>query len=524
VPLSSDNLTAVAEADRRHARLAVAWFAIDADKVDDVLRAVLERRERGETVDFLYALTEADVLSQPQAERLRLEQPPDDLVDNDEDSSERRRTKLDKLNGDDPRQMGPYHILRRLGVGGMGAVYLGFDGNDNRQVAIKVLSAEHAPKQNILQRFHREGRNGSLLNHPNIVRTCDVGLDAASGLNFIVLEFVDGPSAQDLLEKSGKLKVGDAVHVILDIARALEHAHKNLVVHRDIKPGNILLTPSGIAKLCDLGLAKRRDDPTSITHADQGIGTPYYMPYEQAMNAKMADERSDIYALGATLYHLVTGDVPFPGESALEIVERKGTGVFAPASTRNPDVPATLDDILARMLARDPSDRYQSISETIVDLERAQLAVDIPSFVEREAALKDPIVVERLNSHVETTQPDLDLKKALEEKGRQIWFLIYQDRRGNPCKAKGSQNEIIARLGKGTIPPTAQASRTPTGTYKPIGDWPEFQAAVAKAQSPAPNIALDSREFNVLWLWIAAGVVAIGIVVILIAAILYAIF
>jgi serine/threonine-protein kinase len=326
------------------------------------------------------------------------------------------------------------------------------------------------------------------------------------------------------LEKSGKLKVGDAVHVILDIARALEHAHKNLVVHRDIKPGNILLTPSGIAKLSDLGLAKRRDDPTSITHADQGIGTPYYMPYEQAMNAKMADERSDIYALGATLYHLVTGDVPFPGESALEIVERKGTGVFAPASTRNPDVPATLDDILARMLARDPSDRYQSISETIVDLERAQLAVDIPSFVEREAALKDPIVVERLNSHVETTQPDLDLKKALEEKGRQIWFLIYQDRRGNPCKAKGSQNEIIARLGKGTIPPTAQASRTPTGTYKPIGDWPEFQAAVAKAQSPAPNIALDSREFNVLWLWIAAGVVAIGIVVILIAAILYAIF
>ena len=317
VAAPSDKLIAGAEADRRHARLAVAWFAVDAAQVEATLRAVLERRGRGESVDFLYALTDTKILTQGQAERLRLEQPPADAEDGG--ATEHRATKLDKINGDDPKQMGPYRLLRRLGVGGMGAVFLAFDGNENRQVAVKVLSAEHAPKQNILQRFQREGKNGTLLVHPNIVRTCDTGQDQASGLNYIVLEFIDGPSAHVLLDRSGKLQIADAVHIILDIARALEHAHKNLIIHRDIKPGNILLTPSGLAKLSDLGLAKRRDDPASITHADQGIGTPYYMPYEQAMNAKMADERSDIYALGATFYHLLTGEVPFPGDTALEI-------------------------------------------------------------------------------------------------------------------------------------------------------------------------------------------------------------
>ncbi len=137
-----------------------------------------------------------------------------------------------------------------------------------------------------------------------------------------------------------RLSVGDALHVILDVARALEHAHMRNIVHRDIKPGNILITLSGLAKLADLGLAKRLDETSHLTHAQQGFGTPYYMPYEQAMNAKDADARSDIYALGATLYHLVTGDVPFAGENSLEVVDKKKIGTFMPASRINPDVPA----------------------------------------------------------------------------------------------------------------------------------------------------------------------------------------
>src|SRR5262249_5674656 len=153
-----------------------------------------------------------------------------------------------------------------------------------------------------------------------------VGQDRSSGKHYLVLEYVDGPSAHALLQRFGRLAVGDAVHIALDIARALEHAHSRSIVHRDIKPDNILLTQSGVAKLSDLGLAKRTDEASNLTAARQGFGTPYYMPYEQAMNAKYADGRSDIYALGATLYHLVTGEIPFSGATHLEIVEKKNIG------------------------------------------------------------------------------------------------------------------------------------------------------------------------------------------------------
>ena len=237
-------------------------------------------------------------------------------------------------------------------------------------------------------------------------------------MHYIVLEYVDGPTAHDLLDRDGKLPIGDAVCIILDIARALEHAHKNRIVHRDIKPANILLTASGLAKLSDLGLAKSRDDSANLTHATQGIGTPYYMPYEQAMNARKADEHSDIYALGATLFHLVTGEVPFPGESSPEIVEKKGLGVYPPASRVNPHVPEKLDEILAMMLARDPENRYQTISEVIVDLDRSQLAASIPSFVRLDSVLQDPVVMRRLTTPIEATQPDLQVKQARAKRGQ----------------------------------------------------------------------------------------------------------
>ena len=160
--------------------------------------------------------------------------------------------------------------------------------------------------------------------------------------------FRSGPSALELLNKYGRLSVGDAVHIILDIARGLEHAHSRNIVHRDIKPDNILITTSGVAKLSDLGLAKRTDEASHLTAARQGFGTPYYMPFEQAMNAKYADGRSDIYALGATLYHLVTGEVPFPGINHLEIVEKKDIGEFPPARSHNGNAPRDTCRLVAR--------------------------------------------------------------------------------------------------------------------------------------------------------------------------------
>src|SRR6266542_3518113 len=256
----------------------------------------------------------------------------------------------------------------------MSAVYLAYHEELGKQVALKVLADSLASNQRYVDRFYREDKSGQLLNHPNVVRSFGAGQDPATNKHYLVLEFIDGTTAHALLDRYGRLSVGDAVHIALDVARALEHAHSRNVIHRDIKPDNILITRSGVSKLADLGLAKRTDEASHLTATRQGFGTSYYMPYEQAVNAKHADGRSDIYALGATLYHLVTGEVPFRGDNHLEILDKKNLGFFAPASSVNPEVPRTLDQILERMLARDPQDRYQTASELIVDLERANLA------------------------------------------------------------------------------------------------------------------------------------------------------
>src|SRR3954465_12524202 len=142
----------------------------------------------------------------------------------------------------DVRSRGDYRILRRLGEGGMGAVYLAYDGRHDRQVALKVLNDNLASNQNYIDRFYREAKSGVLLNHPNIVRTLKAGQDRATGKHYLVLEFVDGPSAHALLGRFGRLSVADAVHIVLDVARALEHAQSRNIVHRDIKPDNILIT------------------------------------------------------------------------------------------------------------------------------------------------------------------------------------------------------------------------------------------------------------------------------------------
>ena len=355
-----------------------------------------------------------------------------------------------------------------------------------------------------------------MLVHPNIVRSFDMGQDRATELHYIVLEFVDGPTAHELLDRAGKLQVGDAVHIILDIARALEHAHKSQIIHRDIKPGNILLASSGLAKLSDLGLAKRRDDSANLTHVSQGIGTPYYMPYEQALNAKSADERSDIYALGATLFHLLTGVVPFDGESSVEIVEKKDRGVYPPAASLNADVPELLEEIIARTLARNPADRYQTVSELIVDLERSHLSAALPSFVSVDSALRDPVVKKRLTEPIEKTQPDMRVKQALEAKGREVWHVRYRNRRGETCKTRTTHAEIVARLTKGALPSAAEASRSPQGEFKPLGQWPEFRGAllsvngkkrpkpapVAEPAHPAPSLL---RRYAMVGLGIAAA-------------------
>jgi serine/threonine protein kinase len=370
------------------------------------------------------------------------------------------------------RSIGEFRIMRPLGEGGMGLVYLGYHEGKGEQVAIKVLADHLASNQSYIDRFYREAKSGSLLNHSNIVKSLAAGQDRATLKHYLVLEFVDGCSARALLDRHGKVSVGDGVHIALDIAQALQHAHSRNVVHRDIKPDNILITRSGVAKLADMGLAKRTDEASHLTAAKQGFGTPHYMPYEQAISAKQADGRSDIYALGATLYHLVTGDLPFRGANHLEVVEKKSIGDFLPASVLNPEVPPVLDEIIEKMLKRDPRDRYQTASELIIDLERSRLASPVLSFADLELAMQDPAAQRYMASAAEPTRLDL----SVERPGPEVWFLRYRGKDGAWRKVRCTTAQVVRRLREGKMPAGVEACREDQSDFRPLDEVPEFRA------------------------------------------------
>ena len=394
--------------------------------------------------------------------------------------------------GPELRRIGDFQILRHLGQGGMGSVFLGYQEEERQQVAIKVLSDQLASNRAYLERFKREARSVAHLNHPNIVRFISVGEDATTGLYYLVLEYVDGPSAHALLDRFGRLPVGDAVHIILDVARALEHAHSRNIIHRDIKPDNILLTQSGIAKLADLGLAKRIDEDTHLTGARQGFGTPYYMPYEQSINARQADARCDIYALGATLYHLVTGEVPFPGQGPLEVAEKKCLGHYRPASSLGLGIPEILDPIIAKMLAGQPQDRYQTASELIVDLERSKLCAAVPSFVDPGLALQDPLVRERLITLPQPTVLDINTvntPRSTPPSDPGVWYLRYRNEEGRWRKARASAEQIRQRLQEGRLSPAMEASQNPQGEFRPLASYPEFRQVKEEGGQPAKPLS-----------------------------------
>ena len=272
------------------------------------------------------------------------------------------------------RAVGGYRLLRRIGEGAMSSVYLGYDPAGLRPIAIKLLAEHLSPHKQFVNRFYREARMSRLLSHPHLIHGYAYGYDQDAGQHYIILEHVDGPNALTLLERHGPLPVGLVVRVGIEIGRALGHLHAQNFVHRDVKPDNILVAPDGTAKLGDLGLAKRLTGDDELTTTNQGVGTPHYMPYEQAVNGDLVDGRSDLFALGATLYHLLTGAVPFRGDTHEEIVREKAQDAHPPAREHRAEVPSELDRILARSLARDPRARYQTAAEFVAALEGTRLA------------------------------------------------------------------------------------------------------------------------------------------------------
>ncbi len=278
------------------------------------------------------------------------------------------------------RAVAGYRLLRQVGEGGMSTVYLSYDVPGRRAVAVKLLAEHLATRPDFVNRFYREARLSRLLQHPNLVQGFGAGFDSQTRKHYLVLEFVDGPSAHTTVARFGRLPVGVVVRIGIDIGRALLFLHTRNYVHRDVKPDNILLSPDGHAKLADLGLTKRLSDDSHLTSINQGVGTSYYMPYEQSLNAALVDGRSDIFALGATLYHLLTGQVPFPGSTHEEIMREKEHDSFLPVRRLNPNVPEVLSEIVSVMLARDPRARHQDVAALVDALEATRLAVPIPSY------------------------------------------------------------------------------------------------------------------------------------------------
>ena len=302
------------------------------------------------------------------------------------------------------KTLGPYELKRKLGQGGMGAVYLAVDPSLKRQVALKILPREKASNPQLVKRFKAEAQNASQLTHENIVSVYGAG--EADGYLYIALEFIDGIDVHDLVERRGVLPVKRSIDIIKQVCRALQHALEQGIVHRDIKPANLLVRRDGVVKLADMGLARAVDETmeTGLTRAGTTVGTVDYMSPEQARNSKAADVRSDMYSLGCTWYHMLTGAPPFSEGSLTNKLNAHANRTPPDARDKNPAVSEGVVAVMRRMMAKNPDDRYQTPNELIKDLEGALVNKDAVSRKILEALNDDSIPGE--DDEFETDAPN----------------------------------------------------------------------------------------------------------------------
>ncbi len=264
--------------------------------------------------------------------------------------------------------VGTFRLEEAIGAGGMGAVYRATDIQLDRQVALKLLPPDQASDSEVVLRFYQEGRSAAQLDHENIARVFSIGQDGP--LHYIAFEFIEGETLRQRVERSGPMDAGSAVDVSLQIAGALVHASRRGVVHRDIKPSNIILTPQGRAKLVDMGLARRfeRGGDAGLTQTGMTLGTFDYISPEQARDPRDVDVRSDLYSLGCTMFHMLTGRPPFPGGTVLQKLIQHQEEAPADVRTLNPGVPAALSAIIAKLMAKERERRYQGPEHLVRDL------------------------------------------------------------------------------------------------------------------------------------------------------------
>jgi serine/threonine protein kinase len=363
------------------------------------------------------------------------------------------------LDASPPTQLGNYDVLSKIAEGGMGTVYKAKNRVTNEVVAIKVIAPATAKNPVLLQRFEREFQAARVLDHPNVVRAieyCGTGPHP-----FLVMEYVDGESIGQRIERTGRIPEGESVRLIAQVCDGLQRAHKQGLVHRDVKPDNILIDREGVAKLTDMGLVKEVENDMNLTKTGRGLGTPHFMAPEQFRNAKNVDVRGDIYSLGATLYAMVTGDIPFDNVSPLDCWMKKIRNEFPAPKELNREVSDRVDWAIRRAMSAEPNQRPSSCREFLEDL-TGQTRNTTPTHLKPPAA-----------------------------GGADVWYLVYRDEYGTAHTVKGATDGIRKALQDNLLGDLAAilVSRAKTGPFTQVGSVPEFRdLIVAPAPLPTPTV------------------------------------
>ncbi len=330
-------------------------------------------------------------------------------------------------------EIGSYDILAKVAEGGMGTVYKARRRDDGTVVAIKIIPPGAARTPVLMQRFKREFNAARQLDHPNIVKAiefCD-----APPSPYLVMEFVDGESLGQRIEREGKVAESDAIRIMAQVCQGLHRAHKQNMIHRDIKPDNILLTREGVAKITDLGLVKDIEGEMDLTRTGRGLGTPHFMAPEQFRNAKNADVRCDIYSLGATLYMTVTGKMPFDGCGPLDAWMKKSNNEFPAPRELEPSLSERMDWAIRRAMHSDAPTRPASCREFIEDL--------LGQSTRQQGALGA---------------------------GIDLWYMVYRD-------------------DEGTVHSVKRAARTKQGPFQALHSHPQFRDLVLDPDATVAHIA-----------------------------------
>jgi len=326
-----------------------------AEEVQQCLEQARNATQEGNSKSLPLLLVQNDYITRRQLERIRAE-------------AEAQRS---------GQQIPGYKILGELGKGAMATVFKARQLSLDRLVAIKVLPRKFMTNPQFVERFYAEGRAAAALNHPNIVQAYDVG--QAGDYHYFVMEYVEGRTVYDDIVRHKRYKEEEAIDVVMQVAEALLHAHQRGLIHRDVKPKNVMITKEGVVKLADMGLARAISDKEAAeAEAGKAFGTPYYISPEQIRGEINIGPPSDVYSLGATLYHMVTGSVPFDGKNPSAVMHKHLKAELVPPDHVNPKLSPGVSEVIEMMMAKAARDRYQTSADLLVDLKAARAGKNPP--------------------------------------------------------------------------------------------------------------------------------------------------